>query len=370
MEKSAAEKTNNRGRRGKFKYFILVLLLLTIAGAGYWYFFLFGNVYSDDARIGGEMVDLAPQISGTLVEVYVHEGDKIRKNQPVFMLYKKPYQAALSKARATLAQLETALQIARTKYAKAKHGARKEEIQILETTWKKAAVQLKYAKKNYQRIKILFKKKLATREALEQAESTWKVARRTFEEAYDRLKLLRSGTRKEDLVLAAKNISLVQRQKKAAEIAVEQARINLDMTVVKAPFKGVVVKRWQDPGGVVTAGRSVVTLFNPSDIHVDANIEEKYLNRIKVGNPVDISVDACPGDAVKGRVTSILPAANSQFSLIPSEGVSGTFIKVSQRLPIRIAFDQLPACPLGPGLSVEVTIHHRPVSRLPSLAIR
>jgi multidrug resistance efflux pump len=100
----------------------------------------------------------------------------------------------------------------------------------------------------------------------------------------------------------------------------------------------------------------VLSVFDPSTLRVDANIEEKYLNKIKIGDLVDISVDSFPGLRLQGRVEEILRATNSQFSLIPAEGVSGTFIKVTQRIPLRISVQTPADTPIGPGLSVEIKI--------------
>jgi len=104
------------------------------------------------------------------------------------------------------------------------------------------------------------------------------------------------------------------------------------------------------------ASQPVISMFDPATLRVDANIEEKYLHDVAVGDEADISVDAYPALQLKGRVTEILRATNSEFSLIPAEGVSGTFIKVTQRVPLRIAVAAPPDLALGPGLSVEVKI--------------
>ena len=105
-------------------------------------------------------------------------------------------------------------------------------------------------------------------------------------------------------------------------------------------------------------GRAVLTLFDPSTLRVDANIEEKDLADIAIGDAVDIDVDAYPDLHLQGQVSKILQATNSEFSLVPAEGVSGTFIKVAQRIPLRVKILNAPAnLPLGPGLSVELTIH-------------
>ena len=101
----------------------------------------------------------------------------------------------------------------------------------------------------------------------------------------------------------------------------------------------------------------MLTLFDPSSLHVSANIEEKNMGRIKVGDRVEIEIDAYPGVVLTGKVRKILQATNSQFSLIPAEGSSGTFIKVAQRVPIKIALDAPPDLKLGPGLSAEIRIY-------------
>ena len=97
------------------------------------------------------------------------------------------------------------------------------------------------------------------------------------------------------------------------------------------------MRRWLDPGAMPLASQPVVSMFDPATLRVDANIEEKYLHDVAIGDEVDISVDAYPALHLKGRVTEILRATNSEFSLIPAEGVSGTFIKVTQRVPLRIS---------------------------------
>jgi membrane fusion protein (multidrug efflux system) len=104
------------------------------------------------------------------------------------------------------------------------------------------------------------------------------------------------------------------------------------------------------------ASQPIISMFDPATLRVDANIEEKYLHDVAVGDEVEISVDAYPSLHLKGRVAEILRATNSQFSLIPAEGVSGTFIKVTQRVPLRITVSVPSDLALGPGLSVDVRI--------------
>jgi membrane fusion protein (multidrug efflux system) len=114
---------------------------------------------------------------------------------------------------------------------------------------------------------------------------------------------------------------------------------------------------------MVQPGQPVLTAFDPATLRVDANIEERFLHRVAIGDQVDISVDAYPALHLEGRVEKILRATNSQFSMIPAEGSSGTFIKVSQRVPLRIAVNAPEQVVLGPGLSVEIRIREGSAAR-------
>jgi membrane fusion protein (multidrug efflux system) len=138
--------------------------------------------------------------------------------------------------------------------------------------------------------------------------------------------------------------------------AVASARGNLARCTVRAPFDGWVVRRWLDPGAMPLASQPIISLFDPATLRVDANIEEKYLHDVAIGDEAEISIDAYPALRLKGHVTEIMRATNSEFSLIPAEGVSGTFIKVTQRVPLRISVSVPPELALGPGLSVDVKI--------------
>lgn len=163
------------------------------------------------------------------------------------------------------------------------------------------------------------------------------------------------------LQAAQATVELNEVQVAQAQAALSLARIELKQTQVVAPFDGLVVRRWRDPGSMLLQGTPVLTLFDPASLRIAANIEEQYLHRIMLNAPVDISVDAFPDLHLQGRVDKILHATNSEFSLIPAQGISGTFIKVTQRIALRIAIDDIPKqLPLGPGLSVEVNIHVQP----------
>ena len=352
---------NNKKRHRDFIRISLAVLLLIFMGSGafaYWYLFMRGIVFSDDARFGGDLVDIAPQISGTIEEIRFLEGDKVKKGQILFVLEKKALFEALARTEAEVKSAEADLLIAKAQDEKALTGFRPEEIQMAEAVERKAAAALKLAADDYRRFEALYKGQVVPTSKLDQVKTIYEEAKRAHEEALHHLTLVKRGSRKEDVASSGANVKMKEARLTVAKASLRQAKVNLNYTEVRSPCDGVIVRKWASVGSMVPMGKSVYTIFNPSTLNVNANIEEKQLEKITIGDAVDISVDAYPDVKLTGRVDKITPTANSEFSLIPSEGVSGTYIKIAQRVQVRISVDHIPSdLNVGPGLSVEVAIH-------------
>ena len=366
LQEDSESWANGARRRQRILLGIGVLALITACVLGYWYVFMRGIVYSDDARFGGHLVDLAPEINGRLIEVAVREGQFIQKGAIVFRLDPAIPQAALNQAEASLVSAKANLASSEALYQKALSGNRPEEIKAAEATVKRLQNEEELARLDMERNQVLFKQNTVSQENVDRARTAYESARQSRENAVQNLIVLQQGSRKEDIAAAKAAVELARSRVTEAEAAVESARGNLARCIVKAPFDGWGVRRWLDPGAMPLASQPVVSMFDPSTLRVDANIEEKYLQDVAIGDKVDISVDAYPALHLQGRLMQILRATNSEFSLIPAEGVSGTFIKVTQRVPLRISVTAPADLPLGPGLSVEVRIYSGTATALAS----
>jgi len=333
-----------------------ILVAVTLAVAGYWFFFVRGIVYSDDARFNGHMVDVAPTVGGRVINLLVKEGDTVRKGQQLLEVDSSVQRTVVAQNEAAVEAARAALTVTKAKYERAKNGPQPEEIRVAEAVAARLQSEETLAKTELERMQGLRRDGAGTQDQLDRAAAAYESARQSHESAAQSLSLLRQGTRADDLEVAKAEIQLAQGHIAEAEAAQARAKSDLALFAVAAPFDGYVVRRWIDPGAVVQAGQPVVSVFDPATLRVDANIEEKDLDDVALGNEVDVRVDAYPHLRLKGRVTDILRASNSQFSLVPAEGVSGTFIKVTQRVPLRIAVTMPPNLALGPGLSVEVYI--------------
>ena len=343
-----------RGRR--ILLGVAILAGVAVGVFGYWFLFMRGIVFTDDARFAGHLVDVAPEINGRLISVDVHEGQRVAAGTVVFRLDPAIPAAALQQAEASLVSARAALASSEALYDKAVNGSRPEEIKAAEAGVVRLRSLEDMARLDDQRALALFRQASISQNDLDQARTGYEAARASRENAEQNLILLQKGSRPEDLAAARAAVALARSKVAEAAAAVDNARGSLDRCTVRAPFAGWVVRRWLDPGAMPLAAQPVVSMFDPATLRVDANIEEKYLHDVAVGDAADISVDAFPSLRLHGRVTEILRAANSEFSLIPAEGVSGTFIKVTQRVPLRIAVAAPADLPLGPGLSVEVRI--------------
>lgn len=333
--------------------------VLALGVLGYWFFFMRGTVFTDDARISGHLVDVAPEISGRLIAVEFHEGQFARKGAVLFRLDPAIPRAALGAAEAALASARAGWVLNEALYEKALNGSRPEERKAAEATARRLESDEEMARINFERTQGLFRGAAVSQDDLDRARTAYESARHARENAIQNLLLVQQGPRKEDIAAAKAAADLARSRMAEAFAAVDNARSDLARSTVKAPFDGWVVRRWLDPGAMPLAAQPVVTMFDPATLRVDANIEEKDLHDVEVGDAADMTVDAYPGVKLHGRVTEILRAANAEFSLIPAEGVSGTYIKVTQRVPLRIAVQAPPGLTLGPGLSVDVKIRSR-----------
>ena len=353
---NAAPNGNGERRRQRVTVGIAILAAIALGVFIYWFFFIRGIVYTDDARFSGHMVDLAPEINGRLIEVDVREGTFVRKGTVIFRLDPSIPQAALNGAEAALASARASLALSEAMREKAMNGSRPEEIKAAEATALRLQSDEEMAQLNYSRVQALFKGAAVTQDDLDRARTACESARQGREYAEQNLALLRQGTRREDKSAASAAVELARSKVAEATASVENLQRDLARCTVASPFDAWVVRRWLDPGAMPLVAQPVVSLFDPATLRVDANIEEKYLHEVAIGDSADIVADSYPSLRLTGRVVSIMRATNSEFSLIPAEGVSGTFIKVTQRVPLRIAVSAPPELMLGPGLSVEVKI--------------
>jgi membrane fusion protein (multidrug efflux system) len=327
-------------------------IAVVIVGAGY--FWLTGGRYVsiDDAYVRAAKESLSTDISGTVAAVPVKEGDHVQAGQVLLQLDQRKFQIALDGARANLAQTGLMMEAMKQDYQRMLHDADAK------------ASQVDADQANFERYANLVKSGGVTRADYDNARFALAADKQAVEalRVQAKVQLAKLGGDPNVAVTATPQYMQAQAQ-------VDEAQRELDHTVIKAPFAGVVTEvDTVQPGMYLTAGTAAFGLVSTDNVWVEANPKETELTHVKPGDPVEITVDTYPDHVWHGTVQSISPNSGSEFSVLPAQNTSGNWVKVVQRIPVRVAVQgNAGDPPLRAGMSVEADIdtgHHRTLADL------
>ncbi len=341
---------------GGVRTLVLVAVGLVIAaGAGYfgygWWTVGRFIVSTDDAYIGADTSVVTSKIAGIVKSVPAPDNTRVKAGDPLVVLDDADYRIALAQAEAQIATGQATVARIAEQIASGEAAVQSAEAQLASA---KAAAD--NAAAQYDRVNALAGKGFATTSALDTA----RTARDQAEQA-----TVAAGAA---LAAARANVGVVSAQKTEAEraldqyrLARDQAKLNLDHAVIRAPFDGVVGNGAAQPGEYVQPGQRLLALVPIDSVYVDANFKETQLAELKPGQTVTVTVDAYPDHPITGRVASVAPASGSAFSLLPPDNATGNFTKIVQRVPVRI---RLPADVtaeglIRPGMSVVAAVDTR-----------
>jgi membrane fusion protein (multidrug efflux system) len=305
-------------------------------------FYLHGGRYesTDDAYVQAGMVDISSSVSGHVVAVKVHENEVVRAGQVLFLIDPGRYQTAISAATAALDQARTQVEAQRADY-RAAQGREQA-----------AQAQLEYAQRELARQKQLLASGISSQDDYDKALLAVQTAQQSIHTATQQTTSIKAA-----LAGTVNGPTDQQPGVRQAAAALNDARLNLGYTEVKAPQDGIVTKVAQlQVGDYVTSGKPVFTLVG-RHLWIEANFKESQLRYMRLGQPAEVEVNAFSGQALKGRVASFSPGTGNAFALLPAENATGNWVKVVQRLPVEIELDTLPQdVQLHAGLSADVTV--------------
>jgi len=338
----AAENVRRFKRRDRLRWTLFALLPLALIGGGYWYV-TGGQVMStDDAYVEADKVGIATDISGIVKAVDVTENQHVEFGQVLYRLEQRPYKIALDNAKANLAQIALSLEAMKQDYKRMVSDAAAQEAQV-------ALDQV-----NYDRSAMLVRTDTVSKANYDQA-------RYTLESDKGKLAALREQAQVQLAKLSGNPDILVTEhpQYLQAEAQVDEAQRQFEHTIITAPFAGTVTSVPAiAPGKYLAASVTAFYLLDTDHVWVDAIPKETELTNIRAGQPATVSVDTYPDHEWHGVVESVSPAAAQEFALLPAQNTSGNWVKVVQRIPVRIRVDTtdktLPQ--LRAGMSVEVEV--------------
>ncbi|HEX5507037.1 MAG TPA: HlyD family secretion protein [Pseudolabrys sp.] len=324
---------------------VAIAALAVLAGAVIWWLHARQYESTDDAFIDARTVQISAQVAGTIVGVPVTDNQLVSTGSPLVRIDPRDYQAAVAQAKAQVEQAQASVA-----NIEAQIDAQSAKVDQAQKQVTEAQAALKFSQEEETRYQALSRTGAGTVQRAQQAASDLKQKQAAFAGA------------QANATAAQKQLAVLRAQRQSAAAHVDQARAtlnqattNLSRTVISAPLESRVANLKAAKGSYVQPGQALMALV-PRNVWVTANFKETQLHDIRVGQPVDITVDAYGGRVFHGHVASIQAGSGSAFSLLPPENATGNYVKVVQRVPVKIVFDKPPEVYLGPGMSVVPSV--------------
>lgn len=364
------------------KWILLILALVVIAAAIFVWHYYSVRESTDDAQIDGHIDPISSRVSGTVLRVLHDENEFVQAGTLLVELDPKDYEVALDRARADLADAEanaTAAQVgvplttttssSQLQAADAAVVAAEREVDSARSRVQEAQANYNKAAEDLKRFQQLVQKDEVSRQQYDAAVAAAAAQKATLDSAnamvanaesraaQARAQAASAHTVPEQVKVTRAKATAATAEVQRARAALAQAELNLQYTKIVAPVTGILSKRNVEPGQVVQVGQPLFSLVNLDDLWITANFKETQLKSMRPGQRVTIRVDAY-GKDYSGTVESISGATGARFSLLPPENATGNYVKVVQRVPVRIRLDkdQDPNHLLRPGLSVVPTV--------------
>jgi membrane fusion protein (multidrug efflux system) len=322
-------------KRALRTFLMLVVPALLLLAGGYYWLTSGGSVSTDDAQVKQDIVSVSPQVAGPVQQVFVHNGDRVKRGDLLFRIDPAPFRVALEQAEAQLA----AARLQTTQLVTQAAGTGADIVG--------AQANLKIKQNALGRQQALLRRGFTTRADYEDALNEVRTAETQLADARARAANAHAA------IAPGEQPSIAQ-----AQAAVDKARLDLSRTEIRAPMDGVVENADNlQIGQMAVTGIGMLSLVHSTSAWVEANFKEKDVGRMVPGQKAKITVDAYPGQEFAAHLQSIGAGTGSEFSLLPAQNANGNWVKVTQRVPVRIVFDGKPSKPMIAGLSVTATIY-------------
>jgi membrane fusion protein (multidrug efflux system) len=327
------------------KFIIIFATLIILGGVygGYKYFHSLAHETTDDAQIEKKINPIISRVAGYVSDVYVVDNQKVKKGDTLFKIDSRDYDIKVQEAEANVDAAEANLEVSKADIgtSTATIGASSASVQSASGNIESAKIRLDRASKDFVRYTNLYKNKSITKQQFEQAEAAKLEAENQVQILKDqqRAASFQKSAASSRKSVSTKQVDVAEARVKQAQAMLNSAKVNLNYTYVLATNDGQVSKINLQPGQFVQPGQSLFYLINNSETWVIANFKETQLNKMQVGQEVEIHVDAFPDTPLKGKIASFSPATGSKFSILPPDNATGNFVKTIQRLPVKITFD-------------------------------
>lgn len=357
---------HNKEKKKLNKRFVIILALLVIVGGGigvYKYKYSLNHEWTDNAQIEAKITSIVPRVSGYINKVYVEDDQYVKKGDTLFIIDQTEYKLNLAKANADLAIAENGVLVSEgtIDFTKTQILTADASVNSAKTSVESAEISLWKATQNYNRYSNLVKEGVVTQQQFEEVKAEKETAEKQLEFIKEQELVANSqkNSTQSQMKVSEGQLKVSEARIQQAKTAIEAAELNLSYCVVTAPCDGQVSTIDLVEGQLLQAGRPAFNLVANDNLWVIANFKETQIRDLQEGQECEIRVDAFEDEPLKGRVESIAPGTGSTFTLLPPDNATGNFVKIVQRVPVKVVLagnkeEELKK--LRPGLSVEVTV--------------
>lgn len=341
----------NKKEKKPVKIIPIILGVLIIVGAVYGikeYLYYSTHVDTDDAQIDADISPVVSRVGGYVDSIYFEENKRVGESQLLVKLDDRDYQIKLEQALAAQSGAKAGIGVSRSQIGSMVANSASAKAQV-----ESAKAKLWQADMDYRRYANLFEDGSIPKQQFEQAKVQKEVAQAAYQAAKDQYEAVHEQVGTTESQLKVTNLTVDQRQ-----ADVDFAKLQLSYTHIVSPATGIVSKKNVQRGQLVQPGQTLFSVVNENSIYVTANFKETQLQDIREGNKVDVVVDAYPDEKVEGTVYNFSPATGAKFSLLPPDNATGNFVKVVQRVPVKIKINASKETmeKLRPGMSVKVSV--------------
>lgn len=301
---------------------------------------------TDDAFVEGRIISVAPRVAGPVVNLLVDDNQPVKKGDLLLEIDPNDYIVKLSQAEAKLAEAKARLNVS-------SHDVSKNTSTVHQATddTESAMSKLDFAQKDFKRYDDMYKTGVVSKQDYDRSSKELEVSKANYQSAYNRKKAIKS-----ELDSSIAKTQTVQAEIQRLEAEVEQAKLNLSYTKIYAPSDGLIASRSVEQGNYVQTGQPLLAVV-PRTVWVVANFKEGQLTHMHPGQKVFVKVDTYPNKKFKAHIDSIQRATGAKSSLFPPENAVGSYVKIVQRVPVKIVFDEdYSEFNIVPGMSVVPTV--------------
>ena len=330
---------------------LLIVLALVLLAGGYYgftrYQFAKAHESTDDAQVEGDVFPVLPRVGGPVVAVNVTDNQPVKKGDVLALLDPADYQQRVNAAEAALAAAQ-----AQVVAARAGVGTAQANVRTAQTTIGVSEANQDKLQKDLKRSTFLREQDIIPQSEYDAVQANLRATSAQRATATDQVSAAR-----QQVAVARQQIAVAQAVAQQRQAELDNARLQLSYTTLIAPANGIVSKKNVQPGQVVAPGQQLMGLVSSNKTWVVANFKETQLEDMRVGQKVKIEVDAYPNEDFQGHIESLSAATGARFALLPPDNASGNFVKVTQRVPVKIVLDQVDAAhPLRAGMSVSAVV--------------